>query len=74
MSVENAKKFLDILEKEQELQAKLKVEESIVSLAKDYSKELTFTVAELDEAIEGKFKTRCSKLLEGLGFSEVPGF
>ena len=34
MSVENAKKFLDILEKNQELQAKLKVEESIVSLAK----------------------------------------
>lgn len=74
MSVENAKKFLDILENDQKLQAALKVEESIMSLAKQFRPELAFTVAELDEAIEGKFKTRFSRLLEGLGFSEVPGF
>ncbi len=74
MSVANAKKFLDKLEKDEDLQRELKVEASIVALAQRRSPELKFTVAELDRAIEEKCKKSCSSFLEGMGFSEVPGF
>lgn len=75
MSRADAKTFLERLEKDPELQKALKslnVEESMVKLGKQYN--LTFSVDELDEAIEEGFKSRCSRFLEGLGFSEVPGF
>ena len=68
----DAMKFLEMLEKDQKLQAELKVEESMVKLAENFN--LRFTPAELDEAIEERLKTRGSKFLAGLGFSEVPGF
>jgi hypothetical protein len=72
MSVPDAKKFLEILEHDKKLQAELQFEERMLAAAKQ--RNLTFTVAELDEAIEERFKSRTSSFLEGLGFSEVPGF
>ena len=72
MSVPDAKKFLEMLEEDKELQAEMQVEERMLSAAKQ--RNLTFTVEELDEAIEERLKSRGSKFLEGLGFSEVPGF
>ena len=61
-----------MLEEDKELQAEMQVEERMLSAAKQ--RNLTFTVEELDEAIEERLKSRGSKFLEGLGFSEVPGF
>jgi hypothetical protein len=72
MSVEDAKKFLEKLEKDQDLQKALGVEKTMVQAAEKLK--LTFTVEELDDAIEERLKSRGSKFLEGLGFSEVPGF
>jgi len=72
MSRADAKTFLEMLEKDPELQKALKVEESMVILGKQ--RNLTFSVDELDEVIEEGCKSRCSRFLEGLGFSEVPGF
>jgi hypothetical protein len=72
MSVPDAKKFLEMLEEDKKLQAEMQVEERMLSAAKQ--RNLTFTVEELDEAIEERLKLRGSKFLEGLGFSEVPGF
>jgi len=72
MSKADATKFLDMLEKDKQLQKKLDVEQSMVDLGKQCN--LTFTVDELDEAIDERAKSKCSWFLEGLGFSEVPGF
>ena len=72
MSVAEAKKFLEMLEEDEKLRAELQVEERMLSAAR--LRKLTFTVEELDEAIEERLKSRASRFLEGLGFSEVPGF
>ena len=75
MSKADAKTFLEKLEKDPELKKQMKalnIGESVVNLGRQLH--LTFTVEELDEAIEAGFKSRCSRFLEGLGFSEVPGF
>jgi len=72
MSKADATKFLEMLEKDKELQNKLDVAKSMVDLGKLC--QLTFTVDELDEAIDERSKSKSSWFLEGLGFSEVPGF
>jgi len=74
VSEANAKKFLELLEKEKDLQAAVNVEESMVKIAKVRDKNLVFTAEDLDKVIAAKWGEPCATCFSKLCFSEVPGF
>jgi hypothetical protein len=74
VSEANARKFLEALETNETLRKRVNLEESMVTIAKEWDPKLDFTAEELDKVIEKKWGKFCTVGLAMFCFSEVPGF
>ncbi len=77
---ENAKKFLEALEKDENLKKefseKLNLEQSLIKLQQEFRPDLPFEAGDLEKALEGLWGDICErvKLCIPVCFSEVPGY
>ncbi len=74
MSVKNAKKFLDDIEKDPKLKAELKLGQSLIDLQKRRRSELSFTPTELEKALKQRWGDIYDNCILPMCFSEAPGF
>jgi hypothetical protein len=74
VSIENAKLFLEALEKEETLRRTVSIQDSVVKVAKLWTHDLGLTAQDLENAIEEKWGQSCVRSISRFCFSEVPGF